>query len=205
MPVVALNCSGVPGCHLDGVSITSGSEYGGASAKPSPAIRVFSGTVNSVTILSAQETGSLDVLDAHNTPVGSWISRSAGGFTFVGGTAPSAGQGYGHVAGEATLTAGGRGGDGDTSQHAALVGLSGQSNARFAIDSDGSLHWGDGTNDTFHTSMLGAQSSTCNAKLLTIPANGVAKACVIVLWTNGDNPTTGKDSLDPSLPTFPYI
>jgi hypothetical protein len=114
-------------------------------------------------------------------------------------------QGYGHVAGEATLTAGGRGGDGDTSQHAALVGLSGQSNARFAIDSDGSLHWGDGTNDTFHTSMLGAQSSTCDAKLLTIPANGVAKACVIVLWTNGDNPTTGKDSLDPSLPTFPYI
>jgi hypothetical protein len=45
--------------------------------------------------------------------------------------------------------------------------------------------------------MLSAQSSTCDAKLLTIPANGVVKACVLVLWTNaGDNPTTGEDSDD---------
>ena len=192
VPVIALNCAGVPGCHIDGISITSGSEWGGASAKPSPAIRIFSGTVNSVTILSSQLTGSVDVVDAHNVPVGSWISRSGGGFTFVGGSAPSAGQAHGHVAGEAKLTAGGRGSDADTSQHAALVGLSGESNARYAIDSDGSQHWGDGSNDTFHTSMLNTRSSTCDAKVLMIPANGVAQACVLVLWTNGENPTTGN-------------
>jgi len=192
VPVIALNCSAVPGCHLDGVSITSGSEYGGASAKPSPAIRVFSGSVSSVTILSSQLTGSVDVLDAHNVPQGSWISRSAGGFTFVCGAKTPAGQAYGHVAGEATLTAGGRGAEADTGQHAALVGLSGERYARYAIDSDGSQHWGDGQNDTWHTSMLSARSATCAAKALTIEPHGVAKACVLVLWTNSGSPTAGN-------------
>ena len=45
-PVIALNCSHVPGCHLDGVTITAGAQYGGACAKPAPAIRVYSGTVH---------------------------------------------------------------------------------------------------------------------------------------------------------------
>ena len=57
VPVVALNCSRVPACHLDGITITSGSEYGGSSAKPAPAIRVYSGWVNSATITSSQLTG----------------------------------------------------------------------------------------------------------------------------------------------------
>ena len=137
----------------------------------------------------------MDVLDAHNTPVGSWISRSAGGFTFVGGAAAPAGHAYGHVAGEAKLSAGGRDAGADTRQHAALIGVAGDSNARFAIDSDGSQHWGDGSSDTFHTSMLNTRSSTCDAKALTIPAGGVAKACVLVLWTNSDNPTTGGNTM----------
>eukprot|EP01051_Picozoa_sp_SAG22_P002184 SAG22_NODE_96_length_20771_cov_33.186018_8_plen_321_part_00 len=138
VPVIALNCSRVPGCHLDGVTISSGAQYGGASAKPAPAIRVYSGSVNSVTILSSQLTGSIDVLDAENNPIGSWASRSAGGFTFVT-EAPVVGPGrHSHPA---ALTAGGRGADADTAAHAVLVGLSGESNARFAVDGDGSMHW----------------------------------------------------------------
>ena len=89
--------------------------------------------MSSVTILSSQLTGSVDVLETHNVPQGSWISRSAGGFTFVGGATTLAGQAYGHVAGEATLTPGGRGAKADTGQHAALVGLSGERSASFAI------------------------------------------------------------------------
>ena len=193
VPVVALNCStSVRGCHIDGITITSGSQYGGASSKPSPAIRVYSGSVGSVTILSSQLTGSVDVLDAQNLPIGSWISRSGGGFTFVGGRSDPAGELHGHIAGEAKLTAGGRGSLSDTSQHAVLVGTGGEANARFAIDNDGSLNWGDGSNDTFHTSMLNAHSSSCSAKAMVIPARGVAKACVLVLWTNSANPTEGN-------------
>lgn len=139
VPVVALNCSHVPGCHLDGVTITSGSQYGGATAKPAPAIRVFSGTVKAVTVISSQLTGSLDVLDADNNPVGSWASRSGGGFTFV--TEPQQVASPARHMRSAALTAGGRNANADTSTHATLVGLSGERNARFAINGDGSMHW----------------------------------------------------------------
>jgi hypothetical protein len=51
-------------------------------------VRVFSGRVDSVTILSPQQSGTTDVVDADNIPVGSWVSRSGGGFTIVGTTSP---------------------------------------------------------------------------------------------------------------------
>ena len=51
-------------------------------------VRVFSGRVDSVTILSPQQSGATDVVDADNIPVGSWVSRSGGGFTIVGTTSP---------------------------------------------------------------------------------------------------------------------
>jgi hypothetical protein len=138
VPVIALNCSGAPGCHLDGVTISCGSQYGGATAKPAPAIRVYSGTVNSVTILSSQLTGSLDVRDARDNPVGSWVSRSGGGFTFVTDAPP---RQPGSKLRVAALTAGGLRNDADTRSHATLIGLSGEKSARFAIDGDGSMHW----------------------------------------------------------------
>ena len=178
VPVVALNCSGAPGCHLDGVTISSAGQYGGATSKPAPAIRVFSGQVNSVTVLSSQLTGSVDVLDAENRPVGSWISRSAGGFVFVG-DAPTAATSR---AGEAALTAGGRNGGG-TNAHAALVGLAGEANARFALSNDGTMHWGDGASDTFHTNLRAVESGSASLPAMEIPARG-AKASTIPLAVN---------------------
>lgn len=181
VPVVALNCSGVPGCHLDGVTISSAGEYGGATSKPSPAIRVYSGTVNSVTVLSSQLTGSVDVLDAENRPVGSWISRSAGGFVFVG-DAPQAES----SSGEAALTAGGRHGGGTTS-HAVLVGLTGEANARYAVSNDGSAHWGDGATDSFHTTLRAVESGSASLPTMHIPAHG-AESSTIPLIINASAP-----------------
>eukprot|EP01044_Picomonas_judraskeda_P010439 COSAG03_NODE_1342_length_4292_cov_3.123242_6_plen_225_part_00 len=182
MPVVALNCSGVGGCHLDGVTISSGGQYGGATRKPAPAIRVYSGTVNSVTVLSSQLTGSVDVLDAENRPVGSWISRSAGGFVFVGNALPGDAGGTG----EATLTAGGRGGGG-TNSHAVLVGLASEAQARFALSNDGSFHWGDGTSDRFHTVLRAVESGSTALPAMQIPAHG-AKASTVPLIVNATAP-----------------
>jgi hypothetical protein len=181
VPVVALNCSGVPGCHLDGVTISSAGQYGGATSKPAPAIRVYSGTVNSVTVLSSQLTGSVDVLDAGNRPVGSWISRSAGGFVFVG-NAPEAAS----STGEAALTAGGRNGGG-TKSHAVLVGVTGEANARYALSNDGSAHWGDGASDNFHTTLRAVESGSASLPTMQIPAHG-AKTSTIPLNVNASAP-----------------
>ena len=180
VPVVSLNCSGVPGCHLGGVTITAASEYGGATKKASPAIRVYGfgspghdcAMVNSVTIESAQMTGSVDVLDDTGMPVGEWISRSAGGFTFVGAL-PTATTNRSVAA---QLTAGGRSSTGSTRVHAILSGVSGESNARFAVDSDGSLHWGNGDSSQFHTSMEMVRSATSKLPQLLVPAHGAVSS-----------------------------
>lgn len=146
VPIVALNCSICAarlckdGCKLSGLTLVATSAFPSVRARAAPAVRVFSGRVDSVTILSPQQSGSTDVVDAENIPVGSWISRSAGGFTVVGTTDKNA-----TVAGNAALTAtGGRTqhGDeisahGDTMGHALLVGESGEIGARLAIETSG--------------------------------------------------------------------
>ena len=103
-----------------------------------PAVRVWDGYVESVTVLSSQLTGATDVLDCENRPVGSWVGRSGGGFTIVGTANDSA-------VGNAQLTA--HGGDefsngdpkdirnfigknGSTVGHALLVGEAGERHAR---------------------------------------------------------------------------
>ena len=58
------------------------------------------------------------VLDARNNPIGSWVSRSAGGFTFV---TESSVVGPGRHSHPAALTAGGHAANTDTSAHAALL------------------------------------------------------------------------------------
>jgi hypothetical protein len=99
--ITALNCSGESSgyCRFSGLTIISSSGYEGAGSHV-PAVRVWDGTVDSVTVLSSQLTGATDVLDGENMPVGSWVSRSGGGFTFVGTANDSA-------VGNARLTAAG--------------------------------------------------------------------------------------------------
>ena len=182
VPVVALNCSAVPRCHLDGVTITASSQYSGFSAKPAPAIRVYSGDVSSVTILSSQTTGSLDVLDANNVPVGSWVSRSAGGFTLVGRGAAAGGTAT--RTGEARLSAGGMGSAALTGAHAALVGASGERGARFAIDHDGSLHWGDGESDTFQTTIQTVESASSLLPSMALEPHGSRTSRIVLPSSN---------------------
>ena len=67
--VTALNCSGARGCKFSGLTMISASGYEGAGAHV-PAVRVWDGDVDSVTILSSQITGASDVLDGDNIPVG---------------------------------------------------------------------------------------------------------------------------------------
>ena len=123
---------------------------------PGPAVRIFKGEVDSVTILSPQLTGATDVVDASNVPAGAWVSRSGGGFTIVGTTPENA-----TCAGNAALTAAGgatHGGDlvgvpGSTAGHALLVGESGEIGARLAIETSGALRWGSGHSFNFDTTM----------------------------------------------------
>jgi hypothetical protein len=111
---------------------------------------------DSVTILSPQLTGATDVVDASNVPVGSWVSRSGGGFTIVGTTPKNA-----TCAGNAALTAAGGsthhgdlvGVPGSTTGHAVLVGESGEVGARLAIETSGALRWGSGQSMSFDTTL----------------------------------------------------
>jgi hypothetical protein len=62
------------------------------------------------------------------------------------------------------------------------VGLSGERNARFAVDNDGSVHWGDGAHDTFHTSMMRVRGVGCSAAAVVVPGRGgVVKVCAAML------------------------
>jgi hypothetical protein len=167
--------------------------YSGFSGKPAPVIRVYSGNVNSVTVLSSQSTGSLDVLDAEDTPVGSWVSRSAGGFTFVGQAAVAGSSDANRTAGEATLSAGGLKSSAMTETHAALIGVSGESSARFAIDHDGSLHWGDGESNTFHTTIMVVQSASSILPSMTVEPN-VARVASIPLPPSNEPSGGGGDT-----------
>ena len=67
---------------------------------------------------STSDTRWAQVLDARNNPIGSWVSRSAGGFTFV---TESSVVGPGRHSHPAALTAGGHAANTDTSAHAALL------------------------------------------------------------------------------------
>jgi hypothetical protein len=49
-----------------------------------------------------------------------------------------------------------------------MVGQSGESNARLAIETSGAIRWGDGDSDSFHTTLHKVRSSTVEIDLPTI-------------------------------------
>ena len=179
--VVGLNCSSVPGCRLSGLTMIAVSAWEGAGQQ-SPAVRVWNGDVDSVTVLSPQLTGATDVLDANNTPVGAWTSRSGGGFTIVGTTNPNS------TAANAALTASGgathRGDDfgvaGSTAGHALLVGESGEVGARLAVETSGALRWGTGSTFSFDTTLERICANVTQLDLPSLGAGEVATAKVRV-------------------------
>ena len=114
-----------------------------------------------ITILSSQLTGGNDVVDERDVPIGSWVSRSAGGWTVVAEEeAPSAGaKAREHNEtlpfAESRLTAQGS----DTSTHALLVGQSGDCGSRLAIEGNGALRFADGANNGWHTTVIAHRSN----------------------------------------------
>ena len=178
--ITALNCSKAPGCKLSGLTILTASGFEGAGVQ-SPAVRVFDGDVDSVTVLSSQLTGSADVVDAHNVPRGAWAARSGGGFTIVGTANESA-------VGNAILTASGGAthrGDyvgrvGITRGHALLLGESGERAARLAIETSGALRWGDGKSHSFDTTLHRVTTNSTTLDLPPIKPGGLATASIHV-------------------------
>ncbi len=138
-----------------------------------------------ISISSAQITGAADVVDETNTPVGSWVSRSGGGFTIVGtandsatGNAKlSAAGGDTHSNGNASDISNFVGKPGSAVGHALLLGESGESHARLAVETSGALRWGDGESD-FHSTLRSMRSNATELDLPPIKAGGVASVSV---------------------------
>ena len=153
-----------------------------------PAVRVWNGTVDSVTVFDSQLTGAADVVDASNRPVGSWLSRSGGGFTIVGtanetatGNAQlSASGGHTHSNGNASDIHNFIGKAGSSIGHGILLGESGESYARLAIETSGALRWGTGKDASFHSTLHAILSNTSMVDVPAIESGGVAVVRVIV-------------------------
>lgn len=144
--VVHLNCS-QPMCALDGLTMVGASPLGGGwnGFHIGHAVRVFAGAVRSITVLNSQHTGGLAVVDAAGVPFGSYVSKSAGGFVFLGeksaGASANAALLPSEVSPHGNMT------NLRGPSHALLFGVSGETQGRLAIETDGSMHFGDGEAD----------------------------------------------------------
>jgi hypothetical protein len=207
--VTALNCSHVPGCRLSGITIISASGYEGSGARV-PAVRVFDGRVDSITVLSSQLTGATDVLDYNNLPVGATLSRSGGGLTIVGTANSSATANAQLTASETPNTPGSSSATRNaathhtpattTKGHALLLGESGEPAARLAIETNGAMRWGAGHSFSFDTTLHRMTSNTTRLKLAELKPAGVASANVTVSEAGvGDVVTATLSSLGDEL------
>eukprot|EP01048_Picozoa_sp_COSAG05_P022954 COSAG05_NODE_4780_length_1375_cov_1.709248_2_plen_164_part_00 len=146
-----------------------------------PAVRVWDGTVDSVSVFSSQLTGAADVLDANNLPVGAWVSRSGGGFTIVGNANDTAlgnailtaSGGHTHSNGNASDTNNYIGKAGPTLGHGILLGEAGEPYARLAIETSGSLRFGSGKDRSFHSTLRGVRVNATVVQLPTLKAGQV--------------------------------
>jgi hypothetical protein len=141
VPMVGMNSSG---SRLDGFTLTAIT----TTENHAPAIRVYAGTLNSVTIFAAQLTGGYDCVDANDVPIGAFVTRSKGGFTIVNKPANSSDASHSDHLSPGSLNTSVISGN---SSHALLFGQSGELSARLAINADGSMRWGDGVSPGWHT------------------------------------------------------
>ena len=156
--VIHLNCS-QPMCTLDGVTMMGAAAYGEAynSFHVGPAVRVFAGKVRSVTLLDSSHLGAVSVVDRNGVPTGSFVAKTGGGLILLGYDTTSKDE---HDPDDATLIvshvspnspswpANNR-----TSDHGLLLGLSGETTGRLAIDCDGSIRWGAGNGAAFDSTL----------------------------------------------------
>jgi hypothetical protein len=169
VPIVALNCSHAFPCQLNGLTIISATQSMGCpSCAHPPAVRVFSGEVVGLTVESSQKLGGNDCVNDENVAVGQTVSRSSGGWTVVGAGLPAASCNASSV--PANLTA-----QGVTKSHALLVGVSGESQARLAIETSGEMYYGSGKKaGGFHTGVRQHISNTTAWGPMMIPAGKFA-------------------------------
>lgn len=172
-------------------------------------VRVWDGTVTALTTFGSQLTGATDCVDGDNKPAGSWVARSGGGFTVVGtsndsatGNAKlSAAGGDTHSNGNASDINNFIGKPGSAVGHALLVGESGETHARLAIETSGAMRWGDGDSDSFHTTLRKIRSNATMLDLPTLKAAGGVFSTKLPL--NGavetDIVTVGLSSLGEAL------
>ena len=143
-PLIRFNASN-SNHSLDGVTI-SGSAAGMCSLAydipcvAHPAIEMVHGTLVGASISNGHWYDATGVVDSAGQAVGTYSSHSMGGTTFVGDAARLSHQRR-QRGGGATLSA--------KSAHTLLFGLSGESNARMAIDADGTQLFGNGEEQPF--------------------------------------------------------
>jgi hypothetical protein len=171
VPVVAINCTtaaaGNAQCGIDGLLLAAVAVNEGGTGT-GPAVRVFTDGdarrargVRGVTVLSSQLTGGNDVVDERDRPIGSWASRSAGGWTLVAAreSPDAAAKAKEHnqslAFAESRLTAQGS----DTGTHALLVGQSGEAGARLAVEGSGAMRFADGGASGWHTTAAAQRSN----------------------------------------------
>ena len=157
VPMVGLNATD---SRLDGITMTSFT----TTENHAPAIRVYSGTVESVSIFAGQLVGGYDCVDANDVPIGAFVTRSLGGFAIVNKPPANATGNIGSVATHETTHALHDEFLNDSvvsgnSSHALIFGHSGERYARLAIDADGSIRYGDGASSGFHTVLQGPLSN----------------------------------------------
>ena len=119
-----------------------GSRFG-TGGRIGPAVRVFRGWVNAITLINSALLGTDGVVDARNRPLGGWAAfgQPRGGLTIV--------TKENNNSSDATLL-----GLGDAKHaHAMVLGQEGGSAARFALDGDGAMHYGDGIALSFDTTV----------------------------------------------------
>ena len=153
-----------------------------------PAVRVWDGYVEGITVMSSQLTGATDVLDGENRPVGSWVARSGGGFTIVGTADDSAvgnaqltaHGGDTHSNGNASDIANFVGKNSSTIGHALLLGEAGERHARLAVETSGALRWGDGHANSFHTTLRRVRTNSTELDLPPVKPGGVTSASVLL-------------------------
>jgi hypothetical protein len=179
VPVVSINCSAVPECGIDGLTMIAVAVNEGGRGN-GPAVRVFTAGdperargVHGVTVMSGQLTGGTDVVDERSQPVGAWAARSAGGWTLVAESqspvAPMKAREQNKTVDEveSQLTAVG---GWSTATHALLVGQTGERGARLALEGDGSVRYADGSARGFHTTVLRHRANSSSWDPPAVPA-----------------------------------
>lgn len=157
---MSINC---PGVTLGGVScvlsnlIIEGAQQGVGGH---PAVRVIRGAVHGVTLNNPSFDGPVGDRGLDDLPAGEYVARTASGWTMVG-AAPPAGKAM-----QAALL-------GDA-RHALLIGQSDERNGRWAVDHDGSMHWGGGTDDDSFDATLATRKTTALQWPALILAGGAA-------------------------------